>query len=320
MRKVDKKDRQILLQLDRDSRQTYTEIAKRIGIPPETVRYRIKNLERHGVIQNYLAVIDGGKLGYYYYKVFFKLHNVDETRVQEIIHFLSQDPNICWVVRVDELFDIAFTPRVSDPIEQSRLMDSLRKRFSEFLLRWTLSINISMDFLTRDYLIRSKRKPEPRGSYTAKKEVAKLDRESRAVLQAVAEDPRATAAEIASRLTLAPHTVQHRIKTLERSNLIVRYSLVLDNSALQQVNFYVLLYLSELSDEREKALQDFCRAQPNIVYIIKSLGEWDYELSIEADSVETYRTLMMELNSAFSDIIKHSTGLSVRRIHKYIYP
>lgn len=325
MLKIDKKDRKILLELDRDARQSYAEIAKRCDMPAETVRYRIKNLEQLKIVQNYLTVIDGGKLGYYYYKVFFKFHNVDESKVQKIISYLTAHPNICWVVRVDELFDIAFTPRVFDPIEQSQLMDSLRKRFSEYLLQWTLSINISMDFLTRDYLTNSKRKATPKGSYSARadsarREPVKLDGESRAVLQAICETPRASTAEISSRLDIPDYTVQNRIRLLEKSEIIVRYSMVLNNDALAQVNFYVLLYLNALSDEREAALKKFCRSQPNIVYMIKSLGEWDYELSIEADNVDTYRRLMMELNSSFSDIIKKSTGLMVRQIHKYVYP
>ena len=320
MRKIDKKDLKILRALDVNSRASYSELEKGTFIPAETVRYRMNRLITDGVIQNFLPVIDGGLIGYYYYKVFFKLHNVDEQKVQEIIEHLASDPTICWVVRVDEVYDIAFTPRVTNPVEQSALMDRLRQRYSRFILDWILSVNIAMDFLTRDYLTKSKRQASTKGSYTAQKEKIHIDKTSNQIIEALSRDARASAAEIAESLPVSSDAVLDRIRDLEKKKVVVRYTYVLNNAALGQVNYYVLVYLNELSAKREEEFQDFCRAQPNIVYLIKSLGTWDYELSVEAANVETYRELMMEMNRQFSDIISRSTGMMVRKIHKYVYP
>ncbi len=319
--KLDKKDKRILRELDVHSRLSYAELGKKLSMPPETIRYRIEKLLKLGIIRNFLPVIDGGRLGYYYYKVFFKLHNVREGDVRDIIETLAADPKICWVVRVDELFDIGFTPRVSNPAEQSSLMDELRRKYSKYLLAWTLSVNVRMEFLTRDHLTgATSRRPASLGSYSIAKKQLPLDSLNQEIIAALSRNVRASAKDIAAELPVSPDTVLDRIRLLEREKVIVRYSYVPDFEMLGYFNYYVLIYLNELTVDREEAFVAFCRRQPNIVYMIKALGSWDYELNVEVSSIDGYRNLMQMLHREFSDIVQQTKGILVRRIHKYVYP
>lgn len=321
--KLDRRDRLILRELDANSRQSYVALGKKLSIPAESVRYRIQRLVSSGVIKNYITVIDGSKLDYYYYKVFLKLHNVHERQISELISSLAENPKICWVIRADEVFDIGFTPRVGNPVEQCQLMDALRQKYSKYILTWTLSVNISMDFLTRDYLTNTRRTRSSAGSYSArisKEQLAPIDTHDRAIIDALSRNSRASATEIAKGVSLSVDSILDRIKALEKRKIIVRYNFLLDNNAIGQVNYYVLIYLNQVTARREAEFVAFCRQEPNIVYLIKSLGSWDYELSVEAAHIDTYRDLMQRLNFEFSDIIQQSTGMLVRKIHKYVYP
>ena len=317
---LDKKDRRLLLELDRDARVSLTVLSRRLKTLIETLRYRIQRLISSGAIKNFLTIIDGGRLGYYYYKVFFRLHNVSEQIVQQIVRELCAEPRICWVIRVDGNYDLGFTPRVSNPAEQSALMDELRSRYANYLQRWTLSVNIKMDFFARDFLVGSASRKEMLGSYSAQKEPLELDDIGRRVLNALSADPRSSATAIAEQERVSKDTVLLRMRRLEREKVIVRYSLVTDTSALGQVSFYVLVYLNHVAAEREAEFVRCCAAEPNIVYLIKSLGEWDYELNVEAATVQDYRDLMMRLTRSFSDLIQEYNGMMVQRIYKYVYP
>ncbi|MEZ4753759.1 MAG: winged helix-turn-helix transcriptional regulator [Bdellovibrionota bacterium] len=318
--KLDKKDSLLLIALDRDSRRSYSSLSKRLSMPIETIRYRTQRLLSSGAVKNFLAVVDGGRLGFYYYKVFFRLHNIGEKKINQIITELSCNPQISWVIRVDGNYDIGFTPRVSSPTEQSELLDKLRWKYSEYIRRWTLSVNIRMDFFARDFLTGSKTRAGAKGSYTAQKDLYKLDQEAQIVLDELSKNPRASATEIAKDRDFSADTASDRIRRLEKNKVIVRYSLVTDTKLLGHTNVYVLVYLNHVSPEREKEFVDYCSQQSNIIYLIKSLGEWDYELSIEALSIQDYRELMMRLNSEFSDIIQEYNGLMVDEVAKYVYP
>lgn len=317
---IDKYDRKILRVLDINSRQPYSKLAKSVGMPQETVRYRVQNLLKKGIIQNFQTVIDGGKLGFYYYKIFFKFYNVNETAVEMVIRYLCDHEAVNWVVRVDGSYDISITVRVSNPLELSNLIDEVRRKYSAQIHKWVYSVNIKMDFLTRDYLTDSKRKKTSAGSYSAYKEPYHLDETNWEIIRLLAQESRISAVDIAKQLPISSDAVLLRIKQLERDQVIVRYNLVLDNSKLNQLNYYVLVYLSYFSPKREQSFVQYCSKNSNIVYLIKALGEWDYELSIEVETVQEYRELMMDLTREFSDIIRDYNGMMVSKIHKYIYP
>jgi len=65
MVEIDDLDRQILLLLAADSRLSYRELAKRLGISHANVSTRIKRLEDQNIIQGYTAVLNPERLDLY---------------------------------------------------------------------------------------------------------------------------------------------------------------------------------------------------------------------------------------------------------------
>ena len=61
---IDKTDRKILKEYTEDSRQSYREIARKIGVAPGTVVSRRREMEKQGIILKYTAQLDYQKLGY----------------------------------------------------------------------------------------------------------------------------------------------------------------------------------------------------------------------------------------------------------------
>lgn len=61
--KLDRIDREILLQLRQDGRLTNVELARRVGLTPPPCLRRVKRLEDAGVIAGYRAVIDPAAIG-----------------------------------------------------------------------------------------------------------------------------------------------------------------------------------------------------------------------------------------------------------------
>lgn len=63
MVQLDSTDRQILLELQQDSKQTYAEIGEKVGLAAATVHARAKSLEKRGVIGRYGAYVDARAVG-----------------------------------------------------------------------------------------------------------------------------------------------------------------------------------------------------------------------------------------------------------------
>ena len=56
--KLDKKDQQLIFELDQNSRQSINSIAKKTKLSRDVVNYRIKQLEKKKIINGYFALID----------------------------------------------------------------------------------------------------------------------------------------------------------------------------------------------------------------------------------------------------------------------
>ena len=70
---LDLKDRKILYELDINARQTDKEIAKKVGLSREAVRYRIDKLLKDGYINYFITILNSMKLGFEWYRTFFSL-------------------------------------------------------------------------------------------------------------------------------------------------------------------------------------------------------------------------------------------------------
>ncbi len=61
---LDEIDEKVLREYIEDSRRSYREIARRLGIAPGTVVTRVRKLEKQGIIKKYTVQLDSEKLGY----------------------------------------------------------------------------------------------------------------------------------------------------------------------------------------------------------------------------------------------------------------
>ena len=61
---IDETDKQILNVLLDDSRLSYREIAKKVGVSVATVMHRVNRLKKEKIIKKYTTALDYEKLGY----------------------------------------------------------------------------------------------------------------------------------------------------------------------------------------------------------------------------------------------------------------
>ncbi|MBP1912434.1 Lrp/AsnC family transcriptional regulator [Thermococcus stetteri] len=89
---LDALDRSILRILQEDGRASYSEIARRIGVPESTVRLRVKKLAEKGVIRKFAALINPFKAGYSI--VAFIAVDAEPGKVKEAAERLSKLPEV----------------------------------------------------------------------------------------------------------------------------------------------------------------------------------------------------------------------------------
>ncbi|NPA75766.1 MAG: Lrp/AsnC family transcriptional regulator [Euryarchaeota archaeon] len=61
---MDERDKKIIKMLKENARRPFTDIAKELGVTETTIRKRVAELERSGVIKKYTIEVDPEKVGY----------------------------------------------------------------------------------------------------------------------------------------------------------------------------------------------------------------------------------------------------------------
>lgn len=92
---VDRIDRQILAELQKDGRLSITELAGKVGLSLSPCHRRLRELERRGVITGYHAVIDPEKVGLAFQAlVFVTMRQEDRETLLGFEEAVARIPNV----------------------------------------------------------------------------------------------------------------------------------------------------------------------------------------------------------------------------------
>jgi Lrp/AsnC family leucine-responsive transcriptional regulator len=318
--KLDKKTRQLLFELDRNSRASVAALARKVSLPEETVRYRVRTMFDEGLITTCYPVVGVGNLGMSIHKVMLKLHKAGEAKIGALAKFLVEHPLTNWVARFDGVFDLGCTLWVQDLSELVDFIEELKGRFHAHIKTISHAVNIVAEFYPRDHLLHSKRSKGDSAVYSSSVPLEKrfeFDAHDWALLKCLANDARMSISDMSRSMQVSMETVQRRLRRLEESKVISGYRIVLDHEKAGYLSYYLLLYLNHVSKERLNAFLTHLRAQGCVVYMIKMLGAWDYDVSVELPDVASYRRFMMDLTEHFSDVIRELESLVTWQVMKF---
>ena len=316
--KLDLKDRKILYELDVDSRQSNSEIAKKVGLSKQVVGFRIKRFVKEKIISFFYTVIDISKLGFTVHKNFLRLQNLDRETELKFIKFLINNPNVVWIASCDGKYDLAFGTWARDTEFLDKTIKELNKKFGQYISERQIATIIKGEYFVRDHLIDKKKPSAFRESFFgAVPKSSKVDDIDWKILLELGKNSRITAVDISKIIKISADAVRDRIKKLERSGVVRHYNIVPNESNYPYLHYKILVGLRNLSEEKERSLIEYCRMNTNIVYVVKALGPWEFEIDMEVKNMEQFREIMMEIKTKFKDIIKDYSALNIYKIHKY---
>lgn len=302
--KMDRKDSQILLELDNDATQSNKKIGRKIRASKEVVAYRIKRLEDKGLIKNYLTVAHFSKIGLKHFKLYIKFSHITNEKKQEIIDYILKEKHVGWLASTEGNFDLMLAIRFRDIFEFERFKDDLFTKFDKYFQRKSFGVLTEAETYPRTYFLSNERAARKVFSFCNDTPKENLDKNDIKIIKALSENSRLTATEIAKRTGLSERVVRYRKKQLERRGVLVGYKLALDYRKMNYVFFKCLIKFQGITKERMDELRNYARMHPNVVHWLKVLGEWDLELELEAPSLLEFYRVANEFKIKFNDVIQ----------------
>lgn len=317
---MDLLDKKILDQLDQNCRKSFAHIARNVRSSKAVVLYRVKRLERQGIIKKYLLSLNLGKLGFSTYKLYFKLWNYDEEAKKEWTNYLLGSPSVIHVIKTDGAFDFSIVIAVKGVTELDDFISELKNKFSRIIRDYRLSIIVSTKIFGRAKLLLGKVEQNPKIEvFSAPAEKFELDEKDRSILFFLSEDASQPILSLAKKTGLSVDIVKYRMKKLLKEGIINSFRILFDTNRLGYYHYVFLMNVKKSTPSDVKKLITWAQLSKNIIYITKRVGFWDYEIHVALKNIDEYEFFSSDFEKEFSEIISSYETLIQQDILKLTY-
>ncbi|WP_258084049.1 Lrp/AsnC family transcriptional regulator [Thermococcus thermotolerans] len=141
---IDEKDREILRILRKEGRITLTELGKRVGLSPASVKNRVEKLEKLGAIKGYSAIVDPAFLDEYV-QAFFELKlAIDDHTIDPILRRVAKLDEVQGLYRRSGERQILVRASFHDTDEVKAFAGRLKRLFGKNLERVEVTLIIDI--------------------------------------------------------------------------------------------------------------------------------------------------------------------------------
>ena len=293
------KDKKLLYELDINSREKETELARKVGTSKQVINYNIKRLFNEGIIKKFQTVLNLDDLGINIYaNVYFKLIGATKQKETEIINFLIKSDSVGYIASIGGRFDLSIVLVAKNLQEFENKLDKIVTSYPE-LRDYEISLRTFGVKFHKKYLV-SKDQVKSKEILVKPTKIPKIDKIDIGILKILSQNSRISIVEISDKLKIPFSTVRVRIKSLEQKGIIAGYSILFDLSKIGFVNYKLFIKSKDKSDKTYKRMLSFVKENKNIIWFFKTIGEHDFELRIEVENQEKYQEIIKELRSEFS--------------------
>ena len=302
---LDIKDRKILTELDLNARASFQQIGRKARLSKETAIYRIKRLEKRGIIQRYTTLVNFSKLGYTGFAVFNRFEKVDENLKKEIIDYLAGIPELYWIALVGGKYDIVFAVMCKSVFQFNKLLYAILTRYGDHLVDNTIAIRTELRQHKRSYLSGEKPQKFTPPFFGKEPELEELDELDSEILSLLSNGARASVLDLANALRKPPTTVASRIKKMEKRKIIQGYSTYIKAQNYGMQSYRLLLYLENMGEKARNNLFEYVNDNPKMLLAIETVGPWNFEITLEVETHEELQEEISKLRNNFSDVVKN---------------
>jgi Lrp/AsnC family transcriptional regulator, leucine-responsive regulatory protein len=315
---LDLKDYKILYELDGNSRQSFNEIAKKVGLSKDSIIYRINKLKDAGIIKKFHTIIDVGKLGLISFRLYLKLQNTTPEKESEIINYLKKQKNIIWLVSIDGEYNLGMSILTKSIKEMNTIWKDIIDKYINFIEKRFFGIYTKVSYFPRQYLLEKKINKE-QYVFVSEPEEIPLDSQDLEIIKTLADNSRMPILEMSDKIGLTPKTIASRIKWLEKNKIIIGYRTMFDLEKLGYQHFKVHFNLHNVTKEKKSEFKNYILQHPNIIYDNEIIGGDDFEIEIQVKDLEKFRGIIEEIKKNFSSMIKDYKSMIYYKEHKSIF-
>ncbi len=296
--KLDKADRVILAELDKNCRIPSTILARKANKSRQAVDYRINQLVKQGIITGFQTSFNPHKMKYKLYKIYLKLRNVPSEKIR-LFNYLKSSGKVYWMGECSGNWDLIFGVFAKNDYAFFELKNELISKFNDIIIEEDAQILLDVKQYPKGYFTNQIGEPVMFGGEIESNEMDKLDY---AILGEIVNNGRISIVDLAHKMHSTEIIVRGRMKKMENEGIIIQYRIGIDLNKLGLELYKAIIRLDKYSKEDEKRLLNYFSRLPNTHYYIRNI--WTIEPEIVVSSYQEYYKIIEDLKKEFPYVIR----------------
>ncbi len=273
--KLDIKNLNLIKELEKDSRNPLSIIAKNIKTSKEVAHYRFNKLAESGLIKRFDTIVDYFALGYNYYRLIINLQNLKYEIRKNIIKDLRKEKRIDLNIYLSSDWDLEINFWVKYSSEFYEFYNNLINKYAEFINEKEIYI-ITKTYIASHSYLHNNNKVITLGET---KELKSIDEIDEKIIEELEINPIEDVVAISKKLNMAVSTIHYRIKQLKINGIIKGCIPILEKSLIGYNTYRVKIVLANPSKKRE--FISYLLSQKNVIKINELIGNEDLDFEVD---------------------------------------
>jgi Lrp/AsnC family transcriptional regulator, leucine-responsive regulatory protein len=296
---LDLKDKKILSVIEVDGRLGYSEIAKRVGLSKQVVKYRMDWLEDQDVIQEYYAIVNDSKLGREVYVVYLQLIDLSDEGEKKLISLLKSDSRILSYFSSVGNWDFTLAAMAKNSEELNELLQEVLKPINSKIRKKIVTSQLEFSYLSTKIFSDLGTKT----SQTKLESKEEVDNVDLSLIKELLSKGDETLVELADKFDMSANGIKERIRNLEKKKIIVGYKTKINYEKLGFLHSHFFVWAKNMNPDFYKRVKSFLIQDGRVESVSRFFGYSDLEFRCNVASVGELYELKRKLKNHFKDEI-----------------
>jgi len=297
---IDKKDKDILSLLELNARMPHSQIAKKVRLSKQVVKYRIEKLEKNKIIKGYRCLQNQKSLGYDVHVILLKFNNLTYSELENWLKKIKKHENVLSGGFNLGNYDISIILKSKNDLEFlqtiNQIFENVAKNIKKrIVLKFFNSQRIDSGIFNKkkfSFFI---------DSNVEDKKIDSLDNDIIILLQ---KNAKMSLVDISLKLKKPINTIKTRIRNLENNCILKSFITDIDFELLGYIQFRVYIHLKKSSDKIIKEIRDYLIQKKGVFVVSQYIGYSEIDFGFYSKDLDSLVALTWEIRDRFKETIR----------------
>lgn len=307
--KLNLKDKKILSLIEVNARLSYAKIGKEVGLSKQVVKYRMDNLEKHDIIQEYYAIINNLKLNQDTHIVYLQLADLSKNDENKLINLLEKDKRVLSYFSSLGNWDLVIAISTTARFEINFALQNILSPIASKIKNKVITTQAEFSYLTTKTLSNI-------GKNTSKSvhdKSIKVDEIDFKIIKELTKNARISLVDLSSKLSMTPNGAKERIKNLTKKGVITGYKTKINYELLGFIHAHFFVWARNMDLSFYDKFKSFLILDGRAETISRFFGYADIDFRCNVKSAGELYGLKRKIKNHFKDEVNSIESLIVVR-------